>query len=214
MNERSPIVVLGMPRSGGSLVAAILSQLGVFFGRDEDLVQPEPLDPDGWFERQALSDFNRRGLSVFQMHVTSVAEMPRTWRSHPLAEGLCDELERLLAGIGSDDRTWGIEGSMICLLLPLYREVFRRLGLSPRHLLCVRNPSDLARLPLKWNHGPDGHWVPPLGEPGIGVWLRHNVDALKEEDVEVLVYGQMLEDPQSLIHRVLCRHADALSGLT
>ena len=50
---REPIVVLGTPRSGTSLVCGILAAHGVWTG---DCREPEPINPKGFFENIALDD--------------------------------------------------------------------------------------------------------------------------------------------------------------
>jgi hypothetical protein len=209
MDELNPVFVLGMPRSGATGVANALSRLGVFFGSQDELVQPAPDDAGGRFELRELSQFNRRCLAAFQMHVTSVAPMPAAWRAHPQAPALRHELRKTLAKrIGSQNR-WGIKQPMASLLLPIYQEVFQDLALSPHYVLCVRDPLDFPELPLKWNREAGSRWIPPLGTRALGVWLRHTLGALEGAQgarVDVIPFAEFAKEPKPLLERIVSRY--------
>src|SRR5215218_4112214 len=52
------VCVLGMHRSGTSLVAGILRQLGVDLGPDDELLPPDPNNRSGYFELAELVHIN------------------------------------------------------------------------------------------------------------------------------------------------------------
>ncbi|MCF8067728.1 MAG: glycosyltransferase [Desulfobacterales bacterium] len=56
------IVVLGMHRSGTSVLTNILSKAGFFVGDKEDLIQPNKYNKDGFFERWSVLKLNEQIL--------------------------------------------------------------------------------------------------------------------------------------------------------
>ena len=204
MVNRTSIVILGMPRSGCSQLARALAFLGVFFGEEDALVRPDRDDPGGALELKTLANLNARCLSTFGLHVTSVATMPSAWRNYPQATLLRTELARILSETFCKAERWAIKQPTIGLLMPLYQEVFKELGLSPRYVVCCRNPAALAKLPLKWNHEAGSRWTPALGPVAVGAWLAHTLGPLGSIDRgDVVSYDQVVESPVRILERLV-----------
>ena len=58
----TPIAIVGMHRSGTSMVAKQLSQAGLFLGPDSALMPPASENPEGFFEHLAFVDLNDEEL--------------------------------------------------------------------------------------------------------------------------------------------------------
>ena len=56
------IIVLGMHRSGTSMVAGALASSGVYVGRDEELLADQADNPLGFWERRDVVDFDEHIL--------------------------------------------------------------------------------------------------------------------------------------------------------
>src|SRR5688500_12751640 len=52
--DRQQIVVLGMHRSGTSAIAGLIRAMGVYAGRNEELLRPGAQNPHGFHERRDL----------------------------------------------------------------------------------------------------------------------------------------------------------------
>ena len=59
----TPIVVLGMHRSGTSALTGMLHSLGIHLGPEEDLKSPQKDNPQGFWENNTLVEFNDRLLN-------------------------------------------------------------------------------------------------------------------------------------------------------
>lgn len=205
----SPIILLGMPQSGVTEVAGALSTLGFFFGSEGEFFKLDQDDRDGRFEQRALTNFNYRCLSAFQMHVASVNSLPAAWRSYPHAKGLHHELKDLLSATFVNRDLCGIKQPMATLLTPLYQDVFAELGLASHFVVCVRSPLGLPATPMKWTHEVGSRPIPPLGPLALGCWLRHTlggIEAAKDSDLSVVTFEEFMEHPRSFLEGILRFH--------
>lgn len=115
-----PLLILGMHRSGTSMLARLLQEAGVHLG--EDLIGPAAGNPRGHFEDRAVHDFHLRCLARWR------DEDKRLWddgtlcpRAEPFqpTDGECAEaagLARRLARPG----WWGWKEPRTCLFLDLW----------------------------------------------------------------------------------------------
>src|ERR1700734_2392312 len=77
-----PVVVLGMHRSGTSVVARIINLLGLPLCRDDDILSG-PDNPTGYWESGSLVKFNDRLLKMFGGSWVFPPAMSRNWESAP-----------------------------------------------------------------------------------------------------------------------------------
>jgi len=57
------VCVLGMHRSGTSLITALLQSLGAHLGPPEHMMKPQPDNPRGFYEHQLLNDIDEEILA-------------------------------------------------------------------------------------------------------------------------------------------------------
>ena len=69
------VIVLGMHRSGTSALARVVNLLGVSLGRTDDMMQPNEINPKGFWENQSL----RVGVKTFR---------PRNFPTTPQVGGI------------------------------------------------------------------------------------------------------------------------------
>ena len=188
------IVVLGMHRSGTSLIASSLQTLGVDFGND--LLPPAEDNPTGFWEDRSINQLNEEMLSF----------LDRRWFDlRPLVDG---ELERLqVEGFGA--RAAGILQSKICehplfalkdprmsKLMGFWRPVFERLDIQVSSLLASRNPVAVAHSLQKRNQ-----FAPRLSAL---LWLEHNLSCIAAMGggVPVVDYDAMVANPGREVRRL------------
>jgi hypothetical protein len=144
MDFSSVITVLGMHRSGTSLCAHMLQALGADMA-DEPGVSPE--NAKGHWERAPINDLNERVFATFGRgwaQTSHALALPENWLEDARVGGVREALIAWLrprvgrAGFGfKDPRT--------ARLLPLWRQVFTALAVTPRFVFCVRDPTQVAR---------------------------------------------------------------------
>ncbi len=139
-DDPGTIVVLGMHRSGTSLVSRMLEAGGVYFGAPEDLAPPATDNVRGFWEH----------LGIRAVNDALLARLGGDWRCPPESnDGTCDrsnddlrERARTIVedlGAASPLRAW--KDPRTTLVLPFWRSL---LGDRLRPVLCVRHPASVA----------------------------------------------------------------------
>jgi len=189
------IVVLGMHRSGTSVMSRALKVLGVELG--DHLIPPISDDNDkGFWEDIDINDFDNALLEKLGSawdHLSFLNE-----------EELCEKLEAereeavsLLAGKMETTELFGFKDPRVAILLPFWQTVFQALELDDVYIVAVRNPLNVANSLLKR----DGI---PL-EAGVFLWAKYMSGVFRHTRGKrrVLVdYDLMLESSSPQIQRV------------
>ena len=149
--HRRPIVlVLGMHRSGTSLCAHILSALGVDMADKLLIPGHSSMPPDnlrGHWERWEIVEFHDRILSLFNRvysgHFHDFA-LPVAWWADPQVVQIKREIivfleQRMGSGY------FGFKDPRTVRLMPMWYQIFNELKLTPKIVLCLRNPAQIGR---------------------------------------------------------------------
>lgn len=188
---RRHAVVLGMHRSGTSLTARLLGDLGWYLGRPDELLEPREDNPGGYFERADVQVFNDRVLS----------QIGASWDRPPGAEELQDfgdesvdkELEALVTALEADagGAAFALKDPRLCVLWPLWE---RHLPRSATLVLTFRHPAEVAASLYER----DGLPVPM----GLALWedyVRRSIVAAQHRAAVVVRYGDLLAQPEKSI---------------
>ena len=91
------VCVLGMHRSGTSTIARSLNLLGVYIGEEKDFIQPNPYNPEGFWEIRDLYRLHDRLLatlnhsniaSIYGLEEAEIATMGHPSPAWRVAEGV------------------------------------------------------------------------------------------------------------------------------
>jgi hypothetical protein len=169
------VVVVGMHRSGTSIVSRLLSLLGAELGPEGDLMPAKPDNPTGFWE----------SLSIAQLHDDLVSHLGGRWDRPPVLEdgwefraGLEPFVERIRRIVEShfarsEVAAWkDPRGS---LFLPLWRRVVPVSGT----VLCLRDPLEVAASLAK------REGLEP--EHAASLWLRYVVSAFCDDAASLVV---------------------------
>ena len=128
------IVVLGMHRSGTSMIAGILSHLGVNMGND--LIGERPFNPRGHFENK---EFLAMNVDILLVNGGSWAKPPS--REAILASGkhFDSRIEDVINR--SKSSLWGWKEPRTSLTIDLYYPYLE----NPYFIVCYRKAEDIAR---------------------------------------------------------------------
>jgi hypothetical protein len=140
-----PVVVLGMHRSGTSLCANLLHAMGVNMAEH---AAPSPHNQRGHWERAPVNDLNDRIFDTFGRAWDSAAHvlaLPPHWLGDPRVQAVRAALVAYLRPLKEWGSPWGLKDPRIARLLPLWRQVFADLEISPRYVFCIRDPAQVAR---------------------------------------------------------------------
>lgn len=195
------ICILGVHRSGTSVVARAVSLLGAWLGEPGELLPPAPDNPEGFWERTDILDVHSRLLAALKATWDTAAPLPEGWHRSEAVRPLRDELAALVRERFSARALWAWKDPRSNLLLPLWEEVLRECGIDLALVFTARNPLDVAR--SLWER--DGI---PLAR-GFGIWFNYNLAALRGVrglPVVFLSYDAFVEDGAGELRRC----ADAL----
>ena len=163
------LIVLGMHRSGTSALTGMLHHLGVALG--ERLMAASARQP----ARLLGAQRNRRGARAADGGArlgagTTSARCRRVRAPANAAPASSPRTRRDPAPATSPaPPLWGLKDPRLCRLMPLWWRCLPRSGSTPRYLLALRHPLDVAAS-LAVRDGISAAWRP-------AAWLRHVLDA-------------------------------------
>ena len=177
MSPSAPLILLiGMHRSGTSLLGSLLPALGLPL--PGPLISGDRHNPDGYFERLDITTLQEDLLIALGRWWPSEAgalPLPPGWLDHPATQLCAARLETLLrleqqrqAG------PWAIKDPRSSLLLPLWRLVASRLQLPLQLVLSVRSPEEVVISLLRRDQEATGMTAWRAQQ----LWWRHNRQAV------------------------------------
>ena len=196
------IIVLGMHRSGTSLVTRLLHAMGGYVGAKEDLLPAMECNAEGFWERRDVQDINEdlleslnaswdnpvkvdvRRLSVKALRDFNNATVP-----------VVDELNQ--------HQPWVVKDPRLSLFMSLWQPMLK----SPFAVICWRNPLEVANS-LKQRDGL------PLAY-GLALWEWYTISALKYvADIPscLVSYNDLLQDPIASTAKLYKDSDNALNG--
>ncbi|MGH2682625.1 MAG: sulfotransferase family protein [Actinomycetota bacterium] len=185
MDERTAVCVLGMHRSGTSLITRILNLLGVDLGAEERLLEAGPDNPLGFWEHHEIVQLNEEILALLGGSWHEPPALDPGWERSPALSGLRGAaLEVIRREFGRSD-LWGWKDPRTCLTLPFWQLLVPGM----RYVLCLRNPVDVARSLGRR----DGFTVEKAGR----LWVDHverSVRRTAGEDRLILFYEDVMSD--------------------
>jgi len=159
------IIILGMHRSGTSLAAMTLSQMGLFFGEQADLLPPDEDNPAGFWERQDVLRLNRKVLRRCRCRWDMVSGFDPA-RVGRRTMAMFRQRANEIVGELNRHGQWGVKEPRMCVALPLWTPLLDR----PACVFVIRHPADVARS-LERRNG-----IPV--EAGLALWELYNIRAL------------------------------------
>jgi len=161
------VIVLGMHRSGTSALTGMLHHLGVELGNR--LLAPSPEDPRGYWEHWDVYQLNHTIMAGFGYRWDDVRPMPSAFEQGEACRLARRELQAVLARDFAGISLWGLKDPRLCRLLPVWTPLLSELGITPRYILALRHPLDVAgSLAAR-----DGMSTSRAGL----LWLRHVLEA-------------------------------------
>jgi hypothetical protein len=195
--QRQAVVVLGMHRSGTSVITQAMSSLGAQLPLR--LLPPmADSNPHGFFEPKEIVAVHERllasaGTSWFDWNL-----FPKSWSESQAAQSIIAELIAAVHADYDDASLFVLKDPRICRFAAIWMRIFSELEVTPFVVLPFRNPIEVAKS-LRFR---DGF---PLSN-GYLLWLRHVLDAeLSSRDFPrvFLRYEDFIEDGRREIDRVM-----------
>lgn len=138
-------MVLGMHRSGTSLCANMLHELGVNIAEASG---PSAANQRGHWERPRINDLHDAVLALFGRGWSTPAHhlaLPEDWWADPRLEPIRQRLRLYLERSMASERLFGFKDPRTSRLLALWPEIISQANLDPVYIFCVRDPAQVAR---------------------------------------------------------------------
>jgi hypothetical protein len=186
-----PVAIVGMHRSGTSLLAQMLRCGGLFLGSDDQLLGPRPDNPEGFWEHTGFQDLNEAVLAGLGGRWDAPPAVPARWGEDPRLAAQHHDARQLLNQFRGRE-PWGWKDPRTSLTLSLWRDLIPNL----RVILCLRNPLEVA-VSLRRRNGFSY-------TKAIGLWRLYNDRALATATERIVVsYERILSAAEFELARVL-----------
>lgn len=166
--QNQAVLILGMHRSGTSLLTGVLSMLGINAG--ECLMPAQAaVNPKGFWEHVEIVGLNDQILEALDSSWDDISELPDMWWTKSEVLPYKSSLKNVIRRDFERTPVWLLKDPRLCRLLPLWLEILRELEIKPFFILCLRNPFEVAASLNKR----DGI----ISEEAHLLWLRYVLDS-------------------------------------
>ena len=193
----APTCIVGMHRSGTSMVARLMNECGLNLGPEEGLLGPNADNAMGHFEHKGFLEIDDALLKHLGGSWDKPPILNSGWENDVTLEELVAKAEKLIDTF-SDREPWGWKEPRTTLLLPFWQNLLPDL----RYVICVRNPLEVARSLAER----DGTSIPE----GAQLWSQYTRAAIQNTEgwPRILTfYEDYFRDPLNEINRLVgfCR---------
>ena len=201
-SHRPGVIVLGMHRSGTSILGGLLNKLGLKVGRPVDLIQPAEDNEKGFFERVDLVLQNDKFMSQQDCHYGG-----HTWQ-YDARKGLqtyfteqnnpaffAEGRKSLAFYNNPENYPWMMKDPRLCVT---FRTWLPLLSFIPTVLFTYRHPMDVAK-------SLNTRYEKYKFSRGLKLWYIYNKRAIQQStDLcrVVTSHHKIMTDPSSELHRV------------
>ncbi len=186
------VIVLGMGRSGTSVVAGILKILGVDMGKK--LIPKNPCNPLGHFENRKFVQLNRKIL----------AKAGGSWKEPPEEEkilALKEKFSKRIRNLIQEEQSeiWGWKDPRNSLTIELYLPFLK----NPYFLVCYRNPMSVIKSLQK------SYEMSISTEEAINLVriYNHRIDKFFQKHPELrrlnIFYEELIKNPKEYLERII-----------
>jgi hypothetical protein len=134
------IAVIGMHRSGTSLVAQLLNSLGCYAGEEDEMPVPDVFNPTGYWERPDVWALDEEILATLDASWLDPARADVARLSDESRRTFIDRARAIVRALDAHG-SWMVKDPRMAILFPIWREALD-------HPICVlvwREPSAVAR---------------------------------------------------------------------
>lgn len=186
------IIILGMHRSGTSMVARALNLMGAYLGEADELVPAAPDNTSGFWERKDVVALSTQVFRATGAEWFAPLEFDPE-RLDPAVRAACTDRLRAVIGLLDRRAPWALKDPRMCLMLPLWRPHLAR----PVFVIAHRHPLEVAKSLAERDFFDL--------EFGLALWEAYTVASLAGScgAPRVLVsYNACLRDPEAALRKL------------
>jgi glycosyltransferase involved in cell wall biosynthesis len=189
------VIVIGMHRSGTSVIAGTLSRMGVDFG--ERLLGPKADNPKGFYEHLDLLELDESILRRLNSSYDDELPLPHEWWKDSRFESYKQSIQDVIRRDFGTSPLFGFKDPRISILLPLYIDALAELGVRPKFVIATRSPGEIAES-LRVRNGFSY-------AKSLALYTKHT-DAIEKHTAGFercrITMADFLADPRSCLERV------------
>jgi hypothetical protein len=193
--SQKAVIVLGMSRSGTSLLTRGIHVLGVALG--DNLLPSTAANPKGYWENADIVNINERLLELIGCTWHSLALTGAIDFSSRCFDAVRETARHIIEIFNSQYPVWGFKDPRACRLLPFWQELLKDLEVGINYIVCVRSPIDVALSLEKRDH---------FGmQKSLLLWLSHMygiAKSINNDQSVVIAYEELMDRPCEQIHRI------------
>lgn len=199
-----PIIVLGMHRSGTSVVTSLLQGMGAYTGPPSRDIGASEENPKGFFEQRDVVDLNTSILAASGSEWHRVAHFDLSTLAADARRIFADEIDAIASELDSRS-PWVLKDPRFCLTLPLWIERCPNAAV----VFVRRSPLEVAESLRERNDFPQS--------VGIALWERYcgaALQACSETKAVFVSYRDLMEAPRATADRLRAElEAAGVTGL-
>ncbi|REG78349.1 sulfotransferase family protein [Marinomonas pollencensis] len=205
ISNESPVVVLGMHRSGSSAITEMLTLFDLYFGKEEDSIGSSSQNSRGFWERRDVRDVNDKILFSAHCDWDTISNFNLELMEGVTQDGIVDQIKKLDSQLQAFTESEGKKSYLLkeprmCLTFPLWERSFKN---KSAVIFIHRNPLEVAASLNKRNDFDEGY--------SLTLWYNYVLHALKNlkgKRVLFISYEQLNANPVSVSEKI---HAFLLS---
>lgn len=169
-HERQCLVLLGMHRSGTSALTRVLNLLGAELGHN--LMAPKADNKKGFWEHLEVVRIHDELLHALGRSWDDERPLPVDWAKSEPAEHCKSSLRQVVESDFAESSLWSVKDPRLCRFIPLWTDLLKELRITPKFLITLRHPDEVALSLAKRNGLPM--------EESYLLWLAYMLRAEKD----------------------------------
>lgn len=197
MIKREVVCVLGMHRSGTSAMTKVLNILGINLGETDKLMKPGSDNPKGYWENEDIVYIHTQILNLYSRTWDSTQPLPHEWWKTDEILPYRNRLIEIIQKNFFNRDLWMWKDPRTSLLIPLWLEILKDLGITPLFVICVRNPLDVYLSLEKRNQFSK--------DKSLKLWNLYTLSALfwtKHYKRTIVHFDSLLDDTEGTLKRI------------
>lgn len=189
------IVVLGMHRSGTSVLSRALQVLGVSLG--DNLLPPGDDNRKGFWEDADVNSLNIEMLKAINSDWDALRGVSSNDVEYLIANGFLGLASNLIDKKLQNTDVYGVKDPRMAKLFPFWQRVFKQAEFDVSYVVAVRNPLSVSKSLNARNQMDIGK--------GYLLWLEHIVESLlgtRNENKVLVDYDYLLKNPDSQLQKI------------
>jgi hypothetical protein len=168
VKDNAALIILGMHRSGTSLLTGLLGQVGVRMGRS--LYAPQKgVNEKGFWEHEDIVDTHDELLLHLRSQWDDLLPLKDKWWEDEAVQPYVARLQSFVKRDFSEAAVWALKDPRMCRLLPLWIPIFEVRQIRPVFICMNRNPFEVIASLQKRDRF--------SREKALVLWLSHTLSA-------------------------------------